>query len=76
MGRQTINETFTLQIPDGFEVLTEEELGKMYRNVGDPFGWGARDTENHVIITVLWKQYPALLSRMLDLKAIVKRTNS
>jgi len=73
MGRQTINETFTLQIPDGFEVLTEEDLGKMYRNIGDSFGWGVRDTENHVIITVLWKQYPALLSRMLDLKAIVKK---
>lgn len=53
MGRQTINETFTLQIPDSFEVLTEDDLRKMYRNVGDPFGWGVRDTENHVIITAL-----------------------
>lgn len=73
MGRQTINETFTLQIPDGFEVLTENDLSKMYRNVGDPFQWGVRDTENHVIITALWKQYPALLSWTLDLKAIVKK---
>ena len=73
MGRQTINEVFTLQIPEGFEVLTEEDLRKMYRNVGDPFQWGVRDTENHVIITALWKQYPALLSWTLDLKAIVKK---
>ena len=73
MRRETINETFALQIPDEFEVLTEDDLGKMYRNVGDPFQWGVRDTENHVIITALWKQYPALLSWTLDPKAIVKK---
>ena len=73
MGRQIINETFTLQIPDSFEVLSEDDLRKMYRNIGDPFRWGVRDTENHVIMTALWKQYPALLSWMLDLKAIVKK---
>lgn len=73
MKRQTINETFALQIPDGFEILTEEDLRKMYRNAGDPFRWGVRDTENHVIILALWKQYPALLSWTLDLKAIVKK---
>ena len=73
MKHQTINDTFSLQIPDSFEVLTEEDLRKMYRNVGDPFRWGVRDTENHVIITALWKQYPALLSWTLDLNAIVKK---
>ena len=37
MSRQTINGTFTLEIPDRFEVLTEGDLRGMYRNVGDPF---------------------------------------
>ena len=73
MGKQTINDTFTLEIPDRFETMSEEDLRGMYRDAGDPFGWGVRDTENHVIITALWKQYPALLSWMLDLKAIVKK---
>ena len=73
MRRENINEAFTLQVPDGFEVLTENDLSKMYRNVGDPFRWGVRDAKNHVIITALWKQYPALLSWTLDLKAIVKK---
>ena len=73
MSRQTINDTFTLQIPDRFEVLTEENLRKMYRDVGDPFQWGVRDPENHVIIMALWKQYPALLSWTLNLKDIVKK---
>ena len=73
MSRQTINDTFTLEIPDRFEVLSEEDLRGMYRNAGDPFQWGVRDTENHVIIVALWKKYPALLSWTLDLKAIVKK---
>ena len=73
MSKQTINDTFTLEIPDRFEVLSEEDLRGMYRNAGDPFQWGVRDTENHVIVVALWKKYPALLSWTLDLKAIVKK---
>ena len=73
MDRQIINDAFILQLPDSFEVLTEKELRGMYLNAGDPFRWGARDTENHVVFLVLWKQYPGIVSRMLDLKAMVKR---
>ena len=73
MSRQTINDTFFLQIPDHFEVLTEEDLRGMYMSVGDPFMWGVRDRENHKIIVAIWKQYPVFLSWMLDLKSIVKR---
>lgn len=73
MKQQIINDTFALQIPDGFEILTGDDLRKMYRNAGDPFRWGVRDTENHAIILALWKKYPALLSWTLDLKAIVKK---
>ena len=73
MSRQIINETFSLQVPDCFEILTEETLHGMYRNAGDPFRWGARDAENHVVLLALWKQYPAILSRLLDLKAIARK---
>ena len=73
MSRQIINETFSLQVPDGFEVLTEEALRGMNRNAGDPFRWGARDAENHVVLLALWKQYPAILARLLDLKAIARK---
>ena len=73
MDRQIINDAFILQLPDSFEVLTERELRGMYLNAGDPFEWGARDAENHVVILALWKQYPGILSRMLDLKTMVKK---
>lgn len=61
MMKQTINETYTLQIPDHFEVLSEAELSGMYRNVGDPFNWGVRDAENHIILLLLYytrKNFP------------------
>lgn len=73
MSRQVINETFSLQVPDCFEILTEETLRGMNRNAGDSFRWGARDTENHVVLLALWKQYPAILARLLDLKAIARK---
>ena len=75
MNKQNINNTFTLEIPNRFKILTEEELRGMYRT-GDPFKWGVRDTENHVTIAAMWKQYPALLAWTLDPKAIVKKTNN
>ncbi len=73
MSRQVINETFSLQVPDCFEILTEETLRGMNRNAGDPIRWGARDTENHVVLLALWKQYPAILARLPDLKAIARK---
>lgn len=73
MSRQTINGTFTLEIPEHFEILTADKLREMYRNVGDPFGWGARDAENHTVMLAMWKKYPAILSWALDLKVVVKK---
>ena len=73
MNRQIINETYALKIPDHFEILSGKDLDGMRQGTGDPFRWGVRDRENHMIIIALWKQYPALLSCMLDLKAVVKK---
>ena len=73
MSRQIINETCALQIPDHFEILSGKDLDGMRQGTGDPFRWGVRDRENHMIIIALWKQYPALLSCMLDLKTVVKK---
>ena len=73
MSRQIINETYAHQIPNKFEILSEKDLDGMRQGTNDPFRWGVRDRENHMIIIALWKQYPALLSCMLDLKAVVKK---
>ena len=60
MNRQTVNDTFSLQIPDSFEPVSAEELHSLSRG-SDPYRWGVRDRENRRMILVLWKQYPALL---------------
>ena len=72
VSTQTVNGTFTLQVPDTFEPVSPEELRQMSGG-GDPFGWGMRDRERHVMILALWKQYPALLARLADLKAMAKK---
>lgn len=73
MKKQIINETFSLQIPDSFEILSETALLEMYRNSPNPFLWGARDRENHVVLLALWKKSPLFLSWVTDLKTVVKK---
>ena len=73
MSRQTVNDTFSLQIPERFEPMSAENLRELSRNGGDPFRWGVRDRENHVIIAALWKPYPVFLVRLASLKSIARR---
>ena len=73
MSRRTVNETFTLEIPDTFEAMSGDDLRKLSENGGDSHGWGVRDRERHVIVTALWKRYPALLAWLADLKSIARR---
>ena len=73
MSTQTVNGAFTLRVPNTFETVSTEELRQMSRNGGDPFGWGVRDRERHVMILAQWKRYPALLVRIADLKAVTRK---
>ena len=73
MSRQIMNDTFSLQIPEHFEPMSAEELRQLSGAGGDPYQWGVRDRENHVMLVALWKQYPALLAWASNLKAIVKK---
>ena len=73
MSKQTINNVISLEIPDSFQLMSSEELRDMSKNGGDPYRWGVRDRENHVLITVMWKQYSAILAWLADLKAIAKK---
>lgn len=72
MSRELINQTVSIDIPDGFGTMSAEELRQVYRN-DDPKRWGTWDRERHVIITVMWKDYPMLLSKLTDLKTVCKK---
>ena len=72
MSTQTVNGAFTLLVPEYFDAMSPEELRKVSQS-GDPFGWGVRDRERHVMILAMWKRYPALLARIADLKAMARK---
>lgn len=73
MSMETVNGTVEFEVPDGFSVMSAEELRQAYRNE-DPNRWGIRDEERHIIVTVMWKAYTGLLGLFLsDLKAVCKK---
>ncbi len=72
MGKELINGTVTLEMPESFRTMSAEELRKAYQS-DETNRWGARDPEGHAILTVMWKDYPLLLSRLADLKTICKK---
>ncbi len=67
-----IRNTLSIAVPEGFQPMSPEELRSLYRN-DDPDRWGAWDKDRHVILTVSWKQYPALLSALADIRAVARR---
>jgi len=73
MSREVINGTVEIEVPDGFHVMSAEELRQAYRNE-DPNRWGMWDKERHIIVTVMWKAYRGLLGLFLsDLKEVCKK---
>ncbi len=52
--------------------MSAEELRQAYRD-DEPNRWGMWDQERHVMVTVMWKEYPRLLMMMTDLKGICRK---
>lgn len=72
MTSEKINGAFTLEIPEGFEVMSSEDLRKLYQNENAD-RWGMWDRERHILITVAWQRVNALLSFLADIKSVAKR---
>ena len=73
MSKQTINNTFSLTVPDSFEPVSSEELQELSSHGGDPYRWGVRDREKHILLIAMWKQYSPILAWLADLKARAKK---
>ena len=71
MITEGIHQALSIEYPDTFHPMTDEELRQVYR-CGIQKSWGVWDKENHVMLLVLWKDYPLLLAKMADLKAAAK----
>ena len=73
MSRETINGAVEVEVPDGFYVMSAEELRQVYQS-DDPNRWGIWDKERHIMMTVIWKAYSGLAGLFLsDLKAVCKK---
>lgn len=72
MGQALVHEELSLSWPDGFQVMTANELKQLYLS-NNPKRWGIWDKERHVMITVLWQEYHPLLNFLADPKAMAKR---
>ena len=70
--RETVNQAFSLEVPEGFHCMSQEELKQLYQNE-NPNRWGIWDEERHVSIVVLWKQFPALVCWLADMKTMAQR---
>ena len=72
MSKATVNGLMSIEIPEGFHTMSAEELRQAYRD-DNPDLWGMWDQERHVMVTVMWKEYPRLLMMMTDLKGICRK---
>ncbi len=65
---EIINNEISIGVPDGFHIMSAEELTKVYIS-SDPKRWGIWDNDRHVIITVLWQDLNAFTSMLADIDA-------
>ena len=69
---ETIDGTLSLDIPEGFQQMSREELKQVYLT-DRPESWGTRDKERHIMITVLWKRNPGILAVLADIRGLAHR---
>ena len=63
-----------LSFPESFGVMDREELKTAYQNE-HPDRWGIWDKEQHLMVTVIWHESPALLIWLFgDVKSVAKST--
>ena len=70
MPTETINNELTIVVPDGFEIMSQEDLKVAYGDVKDKSEkWGMRDRDRHIMITVRWDHHSSMRMKMINVKA-------
>ena len=72
MAKTLIHGELEIAYPEGFNLMTSDELRKAYNNPY-PNIWGIRDEERHILITVFWKDSNELLSKLASAESLAKR---
>ncbi len=71
METVVLNNEMQLSYPDGFHVMSEEELSKM-TFYGEAPGWCISDPERHIDLSVSWKKTNGLFAKILNTREIAK----
>jgi hypothetical protein len=70
MLTETINDELTIRVPDGFEVMSQEDLAAAYGDVKDKSEkWGMRDRDRHIMITVRWDHHSSMRMKLINVEA-------
>ena len=72
MNEVVLNDQLHLAYPDGFRLMDDEELARLFTDQV-PNSWGIWDTDRHIVVSVLWNESNALLSKLVSNKDLAKR---
>lgn len=66
-----LNEELTLNLPEGFRILSEEER-KAMPSTDEPPAWCARDGQRHLVIVAYWKKIGGLSAMLINEKDVIR----
>ena len=73
MRKAIVNDSLEVSQPDGFRIMSHEQLCQAYGLEYDCM-WGMRDEERHVILTVFWKVSNKLISMLGSAKLVAEQS--
>ncbi len=73
MTNVLINRKLSVDVPDGYTVLTADRLQEMYRD-SNPDRWGMRSESAHHTVAVFYHKNNPLLAALADVKGIAEST--
>ncbi len=75
MNEATVNNSIAVRYPDGFKVMTEEDLAKAYQD-DHKTRWGIMDEGSHMVFCIYWNESNRILVALADTKTICKNTEA
>ena len=70
MNSMIVNEELTMNVPEGFHIMTEEELAQL--KYFDKPMWLITDPDRHIIFTISWRK-SGLAALLLKPKEVIKK---
>lgn len=72
MATAAINGELSLSYPDSFHVMDADEMTQAF-SVASPQMWAIWDTENHMIVSVVWQNSNKLIAGLASTKSLIER---